>query len=265
MNQLLSILRWGGTRLAPPALFAIFVVAVWELVVRWKELPEFLLPAPSQIVAECFSNPTEIISAAAVTAVAAISGLLASLLIGVGLACLFSQSPWIRRSLNPYAICLQTTPIISIAPLIIIWLGEGLPSVIAIAFIISFFPILTNTTTGLLNVPAGLQELFRLYDANRWQRLLKLQFPNSLPYLATGLKTSGGLAVLGAIVGDFFAGYSQTQKGLGYLIYQYRDHNVPLMFGAIFAATLLGLIFFATISTLTDRFLLFWCDKRLHS
>ena len=255
--------KWLANKVAPPFLFACLVLVVWEGLVRWFDTPEFLLPAPSNVFVTCVQQPMEILLATGMTALAACSGFLLSLLVAVSLACLFSQSSIIRNGLNPYAICLQTTPIISIAPLIIIWLGEGLPAVITIAFIISFFPILTNATTGMLSVPAGLQEVFRLYRATRWQRMTGLQFPHALPHLVTGMKTSGGLSVLGAIVGDFFAGYSEAQKGLGYLIYQYKDRNVPLMFGGIAAATLLGLAFFLVISLLGDRLLLYWCDKRV--
>lgn len=251
------------TKFVPPLVFASLVLIVWEGSVRWLQLPEFLLPSPIRIVQECSQKPIEILSACAMTGLAAFCGFTISLLVAVGLACLFSQSATIRNSLNPYAICLQTTPIISIAPLIIIWIGEGLPAVITIAFIISFFPILTNATSGMLSVPIGMQEVFRLYRATRWQRLTRLQFPHALPNLVTGMKTSGGLSVLGAIVGDFFAGYSDVQQGLGYLIYQYKDRNVPLMFGGIGAATLLGLVFFLVISLLSDRLLLYWCDKRV--
>lgn len=257
------VARWLGAKVAPPFLFACLVFVLWEGLVRWFQTPEFLLPSPLRILQTCAAQPTEILAATGMTALAAICGFSFSLTMAIGLACLFSQSAIIRNSLNPYAICLQTTPIISIAPLIIIWLGEGLPAVITIASIISFFPILTNATTGMLSVPLGLQEVFRLYQATRWQRLTRLQFPHALPHLVTGMKTAGGLSVLGAIVGDFFAGYSDAQKGLGYLIYQYKDRNVPLMFGGIAAATLLGLAFFLVISFLGDRLLLYWCDKRI--
>lgn len=251
-------------RVIPPLVFALVVFVVWETAVRVFDIAPFLLPAPSLIVSECSQKPGEILKATASTAFAASVGLTLSLLVAVGLACLFAQSRIVRNSLNPYAICLQTTPIISIAPLIIVWLGEGYPAVIAIAFIISFFPILTNTTTGLLSVPRGLQDVFRLYHASRWKVLWKLQLPNSMPYLVAGLKTSGGLAVLGSIVGDFFAGYSNTQSGLGYLVYQYKDRNVPLMFGCIAAATLLGLTFYAAISLFGERLLLHWCDRKVN-
>lgn len=260
MNSLGKNILW---RVVPPLVFFIILLAIWEGAVQAFEIEAYLLPAPSRICKEVAQKPFEILKATASTSMAAGVGLSLSFCVAVLTACVFSQSRIVRNSLNPYAICLQTTPIISIAPLIIIWLGEGFPSVVAIAFIISFFPILTNTTIGLLSVPSGLQDLFRLHRASRWEVLWKLQLPNALPYLVTGLKTSGGLAVLGAIVGDFFAGYADTQSGLGYLVYQYKDRNVSLMFGCIAAATLLGLTFFTVISAVSDRVLLYWCDRKV--
>ncbi len=154
------------------------------------------------------------------TAAAALLGLAASLVVGMLVAVAFSQSAIVRRSVYPYAIFLQTVPSVALAPLVIVWFGLGFRSVVIVAFIISLFPIITNATTGLLDLDHNLLELFTMASASRSQVLLKLRLPNSIPYLIAGAKISCGLSVIGApIVGEFMAGIGDGSFGLGYLIY----------------------------------------------
>lgn len=245
-------------KVLPPVFFAIAFLAVWEFLVRWLEVSSFILPPPSKIALAGLEEWSVLLQATLFTMLTALAALILSLIVGVLLACLFAQSPWIRNALNPYAILLQTTPIITIAPLIILWFGEGWPSVVAIAFVISFFPILTGTTIGMTSVPANFRDLFRLSRASRWQFLWKLQLPYSIPYLIAGLKTSGGLSVLGAVIGDYFAGYSQQQQGLGYLFFQYQERSIPLVFCCIALSTSLGVLFFLVIGILANQVLWRW-------
>jgi NitT/TauT family transport system permease protein len=183
------------------------------------------------------------------TLIAAASGFGISLVLGSIIAMLFAQSTWIRRAGFPYAILLQTVPIVAIAPPVIAICGPDLSSVIIIAVIISLFPIITNATAGLLAVDPKLEELFRVLRASRWQRLVKLQIPTAVPYLLTGAKISSGLAMVGAIVGEFFAGYGNDAYGLGYLIQANSDSlRTDKLFAAVLASTALGIGIFAVVN-----------------
>jgi NitT/TauT family transport system permease protein len=237
------------------------MLAVWEFAVRAWEIPALLLPTPSRVALAAQENFPQLLSATWQTASAAVTGFAFSVLGGTLIGMLFSQSRLVRTSLFPYAICLQTVPIVAIAPVIVVWLGEGFWSVVVIATIISLFPMITNATAGMTSIPRGLQELFRLNGASRWQRLLKLQLPHSLPSLVTGAKIASGAAVLGAIVGEFFAGVGVDHPGLGYLIFVAKDRfNMAFLFAAIGASTLLGVAMFAIVSFVGQKGLLYWCE-----
>jgi len=233
----------------PPLLFFLLVVAVWQLIVTWFDLPVYLLPGPWRVARAAAEGLPKIAEATAITAAAAACGFVASLLIGTLIGFLFAQSAAIRSSCYPYAIFLQTVPIVAIAPLIITWFDYGFHSVVIVAFIISLFPIITNATTGMLAVDPPMLDLFRLYDASRWQILTRLRLPNSVPYLVAGAKTSSGLAVVGAIVGEFFVGAGMDRFGLGFLIRQKLEQlRTAELFAAVLASTLLGVVIFAAVS-----------------
>jgi NitT/TauT family transport system permease protein len=154
---------------------------------------------------------------------------------------------------------LQTVPIVAIAPLIVIWIGEGFLAVVAIAFLVSLFPIITNATDGLVNIRPALADLFRLNRASRWQTLVLLRLPASLPNLVTGLKISSGTSVLGAIVGEFFAGAGADHPGLGYLIFAAKGQfRLDFLFAAIITCTLLGIAIFSAVDTIGRHWLLYW-------
>lgn len=251
--------------LLPPVLVFLGITAVWQVAVRLLELPAFLLPAPTQIARTAVLNASALASATAVTAGAALAGFLASALIGSLISFAFSQSLFIRRACFPYAIFLQTVPIVAIAPLIIIWFGTGFHSVVLVAFIVSLFPVITNATTGLTTIDRNLLDLFRLYDASRPQTLWKLRLPAAVPYLVAGLKTSSGLAVIGAIVGEFFAGYGAESRGLGYLIIVTSAQlKTAYLFAAVFCATLLGLLLFSVVGQIGARVLNHWYREQTH-
>jgi NitT/TauT family transport system permease protein len=178
-----------------------------------------------------------------------VCGLAASFLCGLLVALVFSQSRLIQRAVFPYAIFLQTVPIVAIAPLVILWFGNGMFSVSLIAFIISVFPVMTNATAGLTAVDPHLLDLFELYGASRWQTLLKLRLPGAVPHLVVGLKIACGLSVIGSIVGETFAGPGMGRVGLGYLIQLTSGQTkTDYAFAALACSALLGVALFSAVS-----------------
>ncbi len=182
------------TAVLPPIVLFAVVVLVWQAVVRIWAVPAFLLPSPTDVVAAARENSAKLAWATGMTAAGAASGFVVSLILGVLIALVFSQSAIIRRSFFPYAILLQTVPIVAIAPLIVLWSGTGFRSVVLVALIVSVFPIITNATAGLTAIDPDLVDLFRLHNASRWQTLFKLRLPSAVPSTVTGAKTSSGLA-----------------------------------------------------------------------
>ena len=233
----------------PPVALLLTVVIVWQLAVQAFGIKPYLLPGPIAVARAAWSKKMELISAFGLTGAAALCGFAASLVVGSAVAAVFSVSRFARASAYPYAIFLQTVPIVAIAPLIVVWFGYGFGSVVIVAFIISLFPIITNVTTGMTNVDRDLIDLFELQNATRGQALCKLRLPSSVPYLVTGAKISGGMAVVGAIVGEFFAGFGSTRAGLGFLIRQSAEQtNTPLLFAAVVGSTALGISVFAAVN-----------------
>lgn len=246
-------------RILPPLVVFAGVLALWQLLCFALALPAYLVPAPTRVAAAALASAGPLATATGLTAAAALLGLLISLVLGTAIAVLFSQSRLLARSLYPYAIFLQTVPVVAVAPLIVIWFGTGLASVVLVSVMISLFPVITNGTTGLTRVDPTYLELFAVRDASRLQVLLKLRLPGAVPYLVTGARISSGLAVIGAIVGEFFAGYGTAGYGLGYLILQTSGQlKTAELFAAIFACTLLGLALFAAVSLLGELVLRRW-------
>lgn len=246
--------------LAPLVLAVVFVLS-WHCLVKAFETPSYLVPTPGEVVVLAAKNLGKFAGASWVTAKAALFGFSASLVAGTLIASAFSQSRLIRLSGYPYAIFFQTVPIVAIAPLIITWFGNGFQSVVIVAFIISLFPIITNGTSGMLAVDPDLLDLFRLHKASRWHVWFKLRLPASVPHLITGARTSSGLAVIGAIVGEFLAGYGTDEYGLGYLILMSSSQmKTAQLFAAVISSTLLGLTIFAAMSLLSSTVLARWYD-----
>ena len=246
----------------PPLIVLVGVCVVWETTVRTFQVPAYLLPGPLQIAQAAWSTRDQLITAMWLTAQAALCGLALSILIGTSIALAFSQSGFIRRGFYPYAIFLQTVPIVAIAPLVIIWFGHRFRSVVLISFVISVFPIITSATTGLMMVDGNLLDLFRLHRASRWQVLLKLRLPNSVPFLLTGVRIATGVTVIGAIVGEFFVGEGAKSPGLGYLMYQKQIlMRTDELFAAVIGATVLGVVVFAVVTVVGNRILARWFDQ----
>lgn len=253
-------MKWNSVRSVwPPVLTLLVVLAIWHGAVRLWNVPTFLLPSPIEVAREAWHKKLELVTATGITALAAFVGFSASLCCGTVIAFAFSQSKAIRASGYPYAIFLQTVPVVAIAPLIVNWFGNGLHSVMIVSFIVSLFPIITNATTGMLSVDPDLLDLFRLQGASRWQLWMKLRLPNSVPHIVTGAKTSSGLAVIGAIVGEFFVGYGTKWMGLGYVINSSNQLlKTPEAIAAVVASTLLGLSIFGLMTALSNTVLRLW-------
>jgi NitT/TauT family transport system permease protein len=243
----------------PPLGGLVALLVVWQGAVAVFDVKEYSLPGPRNVLEVAWEHRGDLVSAAGLTAAAAVCGLGATLLAGCALAFAFSQSALIRGVLYPYAIFLQTVPILVVAPLIIQLLGHGFWTIVAVSFIISLFPVVANGTEGLLNVNPVLLDLFGLYGASRWQVLVKLRLPNAVPYLVTGAKVASGLAVLGAVVGEAFAQYGEDKSGLGLLImYTFRQQQTAYLYAAAFLASVLGVVFFAAVGLLDLALLRRW-------
>jgi NitT/TauT family transport system permease protein len=177
-------------------------------------------------------------------------------------ALVMSQSKLVERSIYPFAILLQTIPLIAYAPLIVIWVGAGMNAVVTISFIIALFPMISNTIAGLTSTDHNLVSMFELYNANWWQRMVKLKLPAALPYIMTGLRISSGLAVIGAIIGEFIAGIGGLRGGLGYVIVSAANRlEMSYLFAAALCSSVLGLVIFIGISMVSARFLRHWHES----
>ena len=237
---------WLADRL-PAWVFLALVLSIWQWVVAQQWVASYLLPSPAQIFATTVELWPEIWSATLGTAGCILWGLGFSVLAGVTVALVFFAIPVVRRAVLPFCIFFQTVPIIAIAPLLVIWFGFGAPTVRASAFIVSLFPILANTLTGLQETDPHLKELFRLYKPSPWQLVTRLQIPSAIPYILTGIRISAGLAVIGAIVGEFIAG-----GGLGALIDAARtQQRVDLVFSGVLMSSILALSLVFAIEALS--------------
>lgn len=236
----------------PPALTFVIMTAAWEGAVRALGVPAFLVPPPSAVLGALWTERAALGSSLVTTAEGACLGFLLSACLGTLLGVLFSLSRWLERGLYPYALFLQTVPIVAVAPLLVLWFGPGLRAVAVSAFIVSVFPIIANTLAGLRSVDPRLTDLFRLYGAKLGDTVLKLRLPTAIPSIMTGFKVASGLSVIGAIVGEFVAGFSEGSAGLGITVLSaYRQLKTDLLFAAVLLASLLGLGLFALVSGLS--------------
>jgi NitT/TauT family transport system permease protein len=243
-----------------PLVVGIIVLALWETFVRLLAVPKFVLPPPSLIADALVTNLPQLLDALGQTLEMTLAAFAASLVGGLALAILFVQSRLIERSLLPYAVVLQVTPIVAIAPLIVIWVGVDHVerAVFILATIVAFFPILSNASFGLRSVDPGLADLFRLYRANGWQRLWLLQLPSALPALLAGARISAGLALIGTVVAEFVAGSGEA-TGLAWRIVESGNRlEIPRMFAALLLLSLTGLALNATIAWIEYRLLRRW-------
>jgi NitT/TauT family transport system permease protein len=239
--------RWPGL-LVPPALVLVAAIGLWYAGSYLLLTPDrrFLLPPPHQVVRVAFGDPAnlaELLGALGRSALVALVGLAVAAGAGVGLAVLMSQARWVERSLYPYAVVLQTVPILALVPLLGFWFGFGFGSRVLVCVLVAIFPITANTLFGLRSTDRNLADLFRLHRAGPVTALLRLRLPAALPAILTGLRVSAGLSVIGAIVGDFF--FKQGDPGIGLLIDVYRQRlESEQLFGAVLLSSALGVAVF---------------------
>jgi NitT/TauT family transport system permease protein len=248
-------------RLALPIVLLALGIVAWELVVRLKGIPPYILPAPSLVFATLVSDWPILSESLGVTLVTTLEGFVLALIGGVGLALLFNLSRLVEYSLYPYAVVLQVTPVVAIAPLLLIYLPQQ-GAVLACAWIVAFFPVLANTTLGLNSVDHNLVDLFRLYGASRTQVLWQLKLPSALPYILGGLKIAGGLSLIGAVVAEIAAGAAGAGSGLAYRISEsgYRL-NIPRMFAALVLLSVVGILIYFALSLLSHLLLRRWHES----
>jgi NitT/TauT family transport system permease protein len=261
-RRILGIAASAWPRIIAPIAIGILMLAAWEAIVRIREVPAYILPGPILIAQTLWSDWGTLSESLLITLRITFGALAAAIVVGVALAIVFTQSKWLEMSLFPYAVILQVTPIIAIAPLIIIWVGNIGVSLLICAWIVAFFPILSNTILGLNSADHNLINLFQLYRANRWQTLRYLRLPAALPYFLGGLKIAGGLALIGAVVAEFVAGTGGSASGLAYRILEsmYRL-QIPRMFAALFLISASGIAIFGLTSTIAYFALRRWHES----
>jgi len=251
-------------RILAPLAIGVAVLGLWEFAVRWNEIPHYVLPGPILVGQTLVADWGTLSGSLWVTLKITFMALAAAVVVGVTLAVLFSQSKWLEMALLPYAVILQVTPIVAIAPLIIIWANDIDLSLLICAWIVAFFPILSNTILGLNSADHNLVNLFELYGASRWQTMRYLKLPAALPYFLAGLKISGGLALIGAVVAEFVAGTGGSASGLAYRIleagYQLK---IPRVFAALVMISLSGIAIFLATSLISHLLLHRWHESAI--
>lgn len=248
-----------------PALVGLAAVVGWDVFVRVTHIPPYLLPGPGLVIKTLIEEWGDLLPSLLVTIQITVVAFLAAVVSGLLIAILFAQSKWVERSFFPYAVILQTTPIVAIAPLIIIWLQNNtFMALVVCAWIVAFFPIVSNTTLGLNSADHTLQNLFEIYGASRWQTLIHLRLPSALPYFLGGLRISGGLALIGAVVAEFVAGTGGTRSGIAYqILISSFNLQIPRMFAALLMTTVLGVAIFVGLTVLSDRLLQHWHESAI--
>ena len=248
-------------RIGLPVLVLALGLLIWDLMVRAFAIPPFVLPGPGLVFNTLIADGGLLGHSLLVTLLTTFEGFLLAAVGGIGLAILFSQSRLIEYSLYPYAVILQVTPIVAIAPLLLIYLPQPL-AVLACAWIVAFFPVLANTTLGLASVDHNLLALFELYKASRWQLLWNLKLPSALPQMLAGLRIAGGLSLIGAVVAEIAAGSAGAGSGLAYRIAEsgYRL-NIPRMFAALLLLSAAGVAIFFLLSALSHLALRRWHES----
>jgi len=246
--------------LLPIAVLALGIVA-WDLVVRLNAIPPYVLPGPGLVFATLIADWALLWDSLLVTVITTFEAFLLAAVGGIGLAIVFNQSRLLEYSLYPYAVILQVTPIVAIAPLLLIYLPQP-AAVLACAWIVAFFPVLANATLGLRSVDHNLADLFALYGASRAQVLWNLKLPSALPYILGGLRIAGGLSLIGAVVAEIAAGSAGAGSGLAYRIAEsgYRL-NIPRMFAALLLLSIAGIVIFFALSLLSDLVLRRWHES----
>lgn len=256
--------RPGFAPVVAPLVVGLLLLGLWEGLVRSYEVPVYLVPAPSVILGTLVDDWGLLSSSLLITLKVTFLAFVASAVLGTLVAFVFVQSRWIELSFFPYAVLLQVTPVVAIAPLIIIWVRDPLPALVICAAIVAIFPVISNTTLGLRSVDPGLLALFRMHRASRLQELLRLRIPTALPYFFGGLRISSGLSLIGAVVAEFVAGTGGSAAGLAYQILQAGFQiNIPRLFAALLLITVAGVLLFLLMALLSRLALGHWHESEL--
>ncbi|MER8422263.1 MULTISPECIES: ABC transporter permease [unclassified Mesorhizobium] len=247
-----------------PLAIMILAIWLWDRVCVWNDIPKYILPRPGVVLQTLHDDAGLLFSSLLVTLRITFLSLLLAVIGGVGLAVLFAQSKWVEMSFFPFAIVLQVTPIVAIFPLINIYVDNQTTKLLLCAWIVAFFPILSNTTLGLNSVDRNLRDLFKLNGATRWQQLRYLRLPAAMPYFLGGLKIAGGLSLIGAVVAEFVAGATGQSSGLASRIIEagYRL-NAPRLFAALILISLTGILIFLVLSLISHLILRRWHESAL--
>jgi NitT/TauT family transport system permease protein len=258
-ERLMRKARW----VLPVAVLAAALV-VWELICIVNGIEHYILPRPSLVIWTLFADWPLLFAALLNTLKIMVLSLLLAVIGGVGLAVIFSQSKWIEMSLFPFAVILQVTPIVAIFPLINIYVDDQTTKLLLCAWIVAFFPVLSNTTLGLNSVDQNLRDLFKMNGASRWQTLVRLELPATMPYFLGGLRIAGGLALIGAVVAEFVAGASGQSSGLASQIIEsgYRL-KIPRLFAALILISFTGILVYFTLSLISHLALRKWHESAL--
>lgn len=245
-----------------PILVMVLAIWLWDRTVVWNEIPHYILPGPGRVWASLNGDWQILFEAAQLTGKTTILALILAVIGGGGLAILFNQSKLVEMSLYPYAVILQVTPVVAIAPLIFIYVENKTVGMLLCAWIVAFFPVLSSTTLGLKSVDHNLRDLYKIYGATRWQTLWMLQLPSALPYFLGGLKIAGGLSLIGAVVAELVAGTGGVGAGLAARIQEagYRL-NIARMFAALSMIAAMGVFIFAALSLLSYALLHKWHES----
>lgn len=255
--------RW--LRILAPALVGFVFLVAWETLVRVEELPPYILPGPTLVLKTLWTDGPSLLASLWVTIRITVAALVAAIVVGGAIAILFAQSRLLEVSLLPYAIALQVTPVVAIAPLIIIWVkDDAYLSTLILAWMVAFFPIVANTTLGLNSADRNLAALFRLYGATRWQTLRYLSLPTALPNFLAGVRISGGLALIGAVVAELVAGTGGAETGLAYRILEagYRL-EIGRQIAALVLLALTGMLIYFALDRLSRLLLAHWHESAL--
>lgn len=247
-----------------PVVVIALAIFLWDRLVVWNEIPHYILPGPGLVLKTLVQDWGMLSSALLVTLKITLAALAVAVIGGVGLAILFTQSRYFEMSFYPFAVILQVTPVVSIAPLIFIYVDNRLAALLLCAWIVAFFPILSNTTLGLNSTDHNLRDLYKIYGATRWQRLRYLQLPTALPYFLGGLRIAGGLSLIGAVVAEYVAGTGGIGSGLAFRILEagYRL-NIPRMFAALLLIAATGVVIFTAASLLSHVLLHKWHESAI--
>jgi NitT/TauT family transport system permease protein len=247
-----------------PILIMLFAIWLWDRLCVWNEIPKYILPRPGEVLTTLWTDAPMLFGSLLFTLRITFLSLLLAVIGGVGLAVLFAQSKWVEMSFFPFAIVLQVTPIVAIFPLINIYVNNQTAKLLLCAWIVAFFPILSNTTLGLNSVDRNLRDLFKMSGASRWQQLWHLRLPAAMPYFLGGLKIAGGLSLIGAVVAEFVAGAQGQSSGLASRIIEagYRL-NAPRLFAALILISITGILIFLVLTLISHLILRRWHESAL--